>query len=1059
MNYKKADEFITIAKRKISKHAKEDVLRHWFSECLPSMVGKDDWWIKEHSLGAEYTLTWNEGTCQKCGFADVLIGKTAIEYEKDLSKHSLRSHGLFQVKQYCAGLLNLGIPEEEIVGVLSDTIRWYAYNIQRNESAPHQADPNKIVLAQESFVDLFDKSKTSIDKLSLFFEKYFNRSSSKRLTAESLAADFGIDSALYKSNLTKIINVIGCAAANRPAYFNLIKALWSRSVSFIAPTVEDRFSQQSYANEFFIISIAKILCARFLQKTPTLFDEETLISICDGSFFKNKNIANFVEYDYFGWISVKPYSLMLLDFFKEADKLLTNYDFYLIGENDIFGKIIAELASKDKRRLLGQEFTSSLLAGKIVNRAYEKSENPDGTVLDMCCGSGVFLVETIKHHISRGCNSYDSLAKTAVGFDIDPLAVMLAKTNWIITMGQFLSQSSNSVFIPIYQADSLFVSTPASSIKDGCYHFQIEGFDVQIPHFLLNPRFETLFDSLFDGTYQCAMAMNSGEYLTEKELNYFADKKISESEAILTFEQTSLLKSMFCHMTDALYTLQKNGKNGLWHFVLSNSYRPGLLENCFDFVISNPPWMAMSELHQNPYIQHLKTIAKDLNIYPGGSSFLHMELSSIFAVRSVNRYLKNGGTWSFIMPSSILNGMHLDKFRRRISSGADFSLNEIWELPNDTFKNRAVVLFGTKSDGLAQKIESRYFDDTAFESYKEGQFAFVEKSNRLILAKPSAHLPKAIEQKDRYRPTQGADIFPRSALFHIFEKQPSGFWKVGKIEKTDPQFYLISDNHKFVGSDISADNFDDQYVYNCLISKMLMPFHVSKAVPFILAASKGSDGSFVALKASELITKNAATQSFFHQLHAALEMSWESYFTKGINCRNKLVIQKEGPQWLVLSSAGGSNPCAAYFRKEKNDKIIIDQTLYWTSCATEDEAIYLSGILNSKALGAVIQDLQPQGAFGRRHIHTLPFAFIPRYDPQDPEHIKVLQVTKILMDQFDAALLLNNNEKFLDPTKTTLSVSRNRLQELLASMPEFGSFDKLCFEILKKETNKTIANK
>lgn len=49
-----------------------------------------------------------------------------------------------------------------------------------------------------------------------------------------------------------------------------------------------------------------------------------------------------------------------------------------------------------------------------------------------------------------------------MGFDIDPLAVILAKVNWIIAMRDLFEQQSGSITVPIYHADSLFIDTPIS---------------------------------------------------------------------------------------------------------------------------------------------------------------------------------------------------------------------------------------------------------------------------------------------------------------------------------------------------------------------------------------------------------------------------------------------------------------------------------------------------------------------------------------------------------------------------------------------------------------------
>mgnify|MGYP006922431004 FL=1 len=58
------------------------------------------------------------------------MGKTAIEYEKNLTRRAIFDEGYHQVREYCAALRSRGIEQEEILGVLSDTVRWYGYTVQ-----------------------------------------------------------------------------------------------------------------------------------------------------------------------------------------------------------------------------------------------------------------------------------------------------------------------------------------------------------------------------------------------------------------------------------------------------------------------------------------------------------------------------------------------------------------------------------------------------------------------------------------------------------------------------------------------------------------------------------------------------------------------------------------------------------------------------------------------------------------------------------------------------------------------------------------------------------------
>ena len=110
--------------------APEDSLRHFLSSRLSSIFPDSPWWIQAHMEGTEAHVRFSAGERSRRGFADALVGKTAIEYEKNLTRRAIFDEGYHQVREYCAALRSRGIEQEEILGVLSDTVRWYGYTVQ-----------------------------------------------------------------------------------------------------------------------------------------------------------------------------------------------------------------------------------------------------------------------------------------------------------------------------------------------------------------------------------------------------------------------------------------------------------------------------------------------------------------------------------------------------------------------------------------------------------------------------------------------------------------------------------------------------------------------------------------------------------------------------------------------------------------------------------------------------------------------------------------------------------------------------------------------------------------
>ena len=118
------------AQHQINNGALEDALRHLLSTSLTSIFPDRPHWIQVHADRSETRLHFlDENNVVKQGFADAVVGKTAIEYEKNLNVQAIFQEGYAQVKEYCAGLYNQGIQVDEIYGILSDTVRWYGYKV------------------------------------------------------------------------------------------------------------------------------------------------------------------------------------------------------------------------------------------------------------------------------------------------------------------------------------------------------------------------------------------------------------------------------------------------------------------------------------------------------------------------------------------------------------------------------------------------------------------------------------------------------------------------------------------------------------------------------------------------------------------------------------------------------------------------------------------------------------------------------------------------------------------------------------------------------------------
>jgi SAM-dependent methyltransferase len=191
-----------------------------------------------------------------------------------------------------------------------------------------------------------------------------------------------------------------------------------------------------------------------------------------GGIFRHLNITNFLEGDLFAWyipVWAEPIERLV----RRMASKLDDYNPGTMSEDpatsrDLLKKLYQQLFPKSVRHDLGEYYTPDWLAEHVLNEL-DYVGDPDKRLLDPACGSGTFLVMAI-NRIKRWFDenrekcSFDEgdlckkILANVVGFDLNPLAVMAARTNYLIAMRDLVGHV-DEVEIPIYLCDSIL--TPA----------------------------------------------------------------------------------------------------------------------------------------------------------------------------------------------------------------------------------------------------------------------------------------------------------------------------------------------------------------------------------------------------------------------------------------------------------------------------------------------------------------------------------------------------------------------------------------------------------------------
>jgi len=376
-----------------------------------------------------------------------------------------------------------------------------------------------------------------------------------------------------------------------------------------------------------------------------------------GIFKKLLGIENFLEGDYFSWY-VEEIDQELGDFIAEVARRLSDYEIatpQLEPEyaRDLLKDLYQNIVPRDIRHSLGEYYTPDWLAELIINEvglSYENLENMgkedplkplEIRVLDPACGSGTFLILYISRLI-RYANEHfltDTLAKyileNVVGYDLNPLAVLTARTNYLLTIVNLLQQSRlGSIEIPIYLADSIMIETKAE-ITEKYYILRTAVGEFKIP---VNIAQNTnLLRKILDDVKMC---LENG--YTPKEFEF----------RISPYNLNSSEKKSLIDLYKKLLDLRRQEKDDVWIAIIRNAFAP-ILKGKFDYVIGNPPWISWENLPEQ-YRESSKELWKKYGLTKtisiGG---FHRDLSMLFLARCFDLYLKVGGKLGFVLTFTV----------------------------------------------------------------------------------------------------------------------------------------------------------------------------------------------------------------------------------------------------------------------------------------------------------------------------------------------------------------------------------------------------------------------
>lgn len=183
----------------------------------------------------------------------------------------------------------------------------------------------------------------------------------------------------------------------------------------------------------------------------------------------------------------------------------------------------------------------------------------------------------------------------------------------------------------------------------------------------------------------------------------------------------------------------------------------------------------------------------------------------------------------------------------------------------------------------------------------------------------------------------------------------------------------------------------EEYIYDVHLGSSVVPFGVLKPWTAVLPIIQGN------LVDTESI---GITDESFGEWWNEVSGIWEKNKTKSsklslldrLNYQNTLLKQFPMPTYRVVYPKSGTTLAAARLTGTAD---VIENSLYWLPARSENEALYLVGILNAPVTLSEVQQYQSRGLFGGRHFDTYVWNLpIPLFDVNNELHIRIAELAR-----------------------------------------------------------------